>query len=108
MALTWYQAYMPEMGERTSSQARLTGSWGGYDDPIQIKLSLAFDVEENEFVQQRAIVRYVGSCWGVSVEYRDYQYGLYPTRDYRISIDFKGIGKFIELQGDFESGDQQL
>ncbi len=97
--LTWYQGYIPETGDRTSSQVRVSTGLGDPEHALRLQLGLNYDMERSEFVQQRAILRYTGSCWAVSVEYRDFSLGLYPTRDYRISIDFKGIGRFLEIRG---------
>jgi len=44
-------------------------------------------------------VNWEGSCWSISAEYRDLRLGLYPTRDYRIVIDLKGVGRLPEIKG---------
>ncbi len=99
VAATWYESYIAETGDRTSSQVRLTSGLGAPGGPVRVQLSLNYDIERSRFVQQRAVVRYTASCWAVAVEYRDFRFGTFPTRDYRISIDFKGIGRFLEIQG---------
>ena len=40
------------------------------------------------------------------MEYRDLRASAYPTRDYRITVDFKGIGKLLDIQGGFSSINQ--
>lgn len=97
--LTWYQGYVPETGDRLSSQARVSAGFGDPNKALRLQLGLSYDMERSEFVQQRVILRYTGSCWAVSVEYRDFSLGTYPSRDYRISVDFKGIGRFLEIRG---------
>ena len=41
----------------------------------------------------------VGERWGVTAEYRDLKLGLYPTRDFRIVIELKGVGSLPEIKG---------
>jgi len=101
--LTWYQAFAPTTGDRTSSQVRAAVGVGGHGTPVRLDLHVAYDIDKGEFLQQHAVVSYEGSCWGVSVEYRDLRASAYPTRDYRITIDFKGIGKLLEIQGGLSS-----
>lgn len=101
--LTWYQGFSPSTGDRTTSQVRTAVGWGGRGKPLRVDLHLAYDVERGEFLQQRAVVEYVGSCWGIAAEYRELRAAAFPTRDYRITIDFKGIGKLLEIQGGLSS-----
>ncbi len=101
--LTWYQGFTPSTGQRSSSQVRTAFGYGGRGKPFKFNLHLAYDIENQEFLQQRAVVEYEGSCWGIAVEYRDLRAAAFPTRDYRITIDFKGVGKLIEIQGGLSS-----
>lgn len=40
-----------------------------------------------------------GSCWSVAAEYRDVRLGIYPTQEYRIVIELKGVGALPEIKG---------
>ena len=97
--LTWYQGYQAESGERSSSQVRAAFGLHKAGFPLRLDAHLSYDLEQSSFQQQRVLLYYEGSCWGVQVEYRDLQLGLYPSRDYRITLDFKGIGRMFEIQG---------
>ncbi len=44
---------------------------------------------------------YKGRCWGVEVEYRDLRIGAYPSKDYRIVLDFRGLGRLLDITGGF-------
>jgi len=90
--LTWYQSFRPETGERASSQIRALFGFRKSGFPLRFDLHLAYDVEQQEFQQQRLRMYYQGSCWGVALEYRDLRVAAYPTRDYRITIDFSRSG----------------
>jgi hypothetical protein len=67
--------------------------------PLRANVHLAYDVERQEFQQQQIQLHYDGSCWGVSVEYRDLQLGAFPTQDWRIVVNLKGIGALPEIKG---------
>lgn len=101
--LTWYEAYAPTTGERASSQIRSAIGIGSRNGPFSMDLHLSYDVEKASFQQQRAQLRYRGSCWGLTVEYRDQQLGQFPSRDYRIIIDLKDVGQLFEIQGGLSS-----
>ncbi|MCP4895551.1 MAG: LPS-assembly protein LptD [bacterium] len=97
--ITWYESYSPQNGEKVSSQARTGFSVGGRGKPLRLDAHIGYDFQKKEFLQYRALVRYEGSCWGVTMEYRDLRFGTYPTRDYRVMVDFKGIGRLLEIKG---------
>jgi lipopolysaccharide assembly outer membrane protein LptD (OstA) len=100
--LTWYQTYDRTTGESSSSQIRTAFGLRG-DHRLTMDLHLSYDIEQGEFQQQRLRMRYAGSCWGISLEYRDQTIGLYPSRDYRIIIDLKDVGRLFEIQGGLNS-----
>lgn len=102
--ITWYDSYSPSTGEKVSSQARAGFSVGGRGKPLQLDAHVGYDFEKKEFLQYRAVLRYQGSCWGLTAEYRDMRFGTAPTRDYRVMIDFKGIGKLLEIKGGLDPG----
>ena len=99
MNLTWYQGYIPSTGERSSSQVRIATGLGRSGKPLRLDFHVSYDIESEELQQLRSILTYTADCWGITAEYRDLRFGLYPSRDYRISISFKGIGQMLEIQG---------
>lgn len=102
--LTWYNGYNSQSGERTSSQLRAAFQFRTADFPLRFDFHVGYDLEQSEIQQQRLRVYYQGSCWGVEVEYRDLRIGAYPSRDYRIMIDLKGLGRMLEIQGGLGDG----
>jgi LPS-assembly protein len=101
--LTWYQSYDRTTGESSSSQIRTAFGLRGSERRLNVDLHLSYNIEEKEFQQQRVRMHYAGSCWGISLEYRDQTIGLYPSRDYRIIIDLKDVGRLFEIQGGLNS-----
>ena len=67
--------------------------------PLSAALHVAYDVEQGEIQQQRYQIGWLGSCWSISAEYRDLKLGLYPTQDFRIVIELKGVGALPEIKG---------
>jgi LPS-assembly protein len=99
LRLTWYQSFLPRTGERTSSQIRSMISFRKPDFPLSAGVQLAFDIERSEIQQQQYRVNWQGSCWAIAAEYRDLRLGTFPTRDWRIIIDLKGVGRLPEIKG---------
>jgi LPS-assembly protein len=99
VSLTWYEGFNPISGDRLSSQVRTAVSFMKPSFPLTAGFHIAYDVEQQEIQQQRYQVGWRGSCWGISAEYRDLTLGLFPTRDFRIVIELKGVGSLPEIKG---------
>ncbi len=97
--LTWYAGFNPTTGDRLSSQLRTLINFQKPGFPFTAAVHIAYDVEQKEIQQQRYIAGWKGSCWSISAEYRDLRLGLYPTRDFRIVIELKGVGGLPEIKG---------
>lgn len=102
--LTWYDGYNSQTGDKVSSQVRTLLSFSKPGFPFTAALHVAYDVEKAELQQQRYQVGWEGSCWSISAEYRDLDIGLYPTRDFRIVIELKGVGGLPEIKGTLGGG----
>jgi LPS-assembly protein len=99
LSLTWYESYIPTSGDRASSQVRTLVNFLKPGFPLSATFHVAYDVEQGEFQQQRYQVGWQGSCWSIMGEYRDLQLGTFPTRDFRIVIELKGVGGLPEIKG---------
>jgi LPS-assembly protein len=104
LALTWYAGHNPLTGDRVSSQVRTLISFRKPNFPLSAQVHVAYDLEQAELQQQRFVLGWVGSCWSISAEYRDLKLGLFPTRDFRIVIELKGIGSLPEIKGSLGGG----
>ncbi len=100
---TWYQGYIPQTGKRTSSQIRTSFGFSGANRPLQLRVNLSYDAQQSKFLQQRIVARYQGSCWGLTLEYRDLEFANYPAKDVRISVDFKGLGRLLDIRTGLEN-----
>jgi LPS-assembly protein len=99
VSLTWYEGFNPISGDRLSSQVRTMVNFRKSNFPLSAGLHVAYDVEKAEIQQQSYQLGWFGSCWSISAEYRDLRIGLYPTRDFRIVIELKGVGSLPEIKG---------
>ena len=102
MNLTWYSSYDPATGSVSSSQTRVFVGYGPRVKPWRLESQIAYDIHQQKMLEQRLIMRWRGSCWSAFAEIRDYR-GPYQTRDYRIAIDFTGLGTFLDIRGGLES-----
>ena len=100
--LTWYSSYDPGTGSVSSSQTRISAGYGPQAKPWRLETQIAYDIHQQKMLEQRYIMRWRGSCWSAFAEIRDYR-GAYKTRDYRIAIDFTGLGTFLDIRGGLES-----
>ena len=104
LSLTWYDGYNSITGDKLSSQVRTMINFLKPGFPLSAAVHVAYDVENSELQQQRYQVGWKGSCWSVSAEYRDLRIGLYPTQDFRILFELKGIGGLPEIKGSLGGG----
>jgi hypothetical protein len=98
-SLTWYEGFNAVDGDRTSSQVRALVNFLKPSFPLSATVHVAYDIQNSELQQQRYQLGWKGSCWSIVAEYRDLKIGLYPTRDFRILIELKGIGGLPEIRG---------
>jgi LPS-assembly protein len=99
LSLTWYQGFSSLTGDRVSSQVRTLVDFRKPGFPLSAAFHIAYDIEQSEIQQQRYQVGWQGSCWGIAAEYRDLKLGQFPTRDFRIVIELKGVGSLPEIRG---------
>jgi LPS-assembly protein len=102
MNLTWYSSHDPSTGSVLSSQTRIFAGYGPAAKPWRVEMQLAYDIHQQKMLEQRYIMRWRGSCWSAFAEVRDYE-GAFSTRDYRIAIDFTGLGTFLDIRGGLDS-----
>ena len=102
MNLTWYSSYDSTSGNVVSSQTRIAAGYGPQNKPWRVETQLAYDIFQQKLLEQRYIMRWRGSCWSAFAEIRDYR-GPFQSRDYRIAIDFTGLGTFLDIRGGLDS-----
>jgi LPS-assembly protein len=101
--LTWYSSLNSVTGNVLSSQTRVFAAYQPRRSPWRIETQIAYDIHQQKMIEQRYIMRWKGSCWSAYAEVRDYSIVPYKTRDYRIAIDFTGLGTFLDIRGGLDS-----
>jgi LPS-assembly protein len=97
--LTWYTSINPINGAVLSSQTRAMLAYGPNEAKWRAEAQLAYDIHTGQMLEQRYAFRWRGSCWAVWAEVRDYTIVPNQTRDYRITIDFTGLGTLFDIRG---------
>jgi LPS-assembly protein len=97
--LTWYQSFRALDGDRLSSQVRSLIAFRKAGFPLDLSVQLAYNIIDDTFGDQRYGIKYQGSCWNISAQYRDTRIGAFPTREFLIVIGLKGVGALPEIKG---------
>jgi LPS-assembly protein len=97
--LTWYQSYFAPREERSSSQLRGLIAFRKAGFPFDASIQIAYDIHNDTIGDQRYGIKYQGSCWNISAQYRDTRIGAFPTREFLIVIGLKGVGALPEIKG---------
>ncbi len=97
--LTWYESYSPRTGNRFSSQVRSLVAFRKAGFPLDASFQIAYDIANDSLGDQRYMMNYQGSCWNISVQYRDTRIGAFPTREILVVIGLKGVGALPEIKG---------
>ena len=86
----------PAFAGSGSSQIRLNAGSFLVRDRIRADVQLNFDAKEGEFLEQRYLAGWTGSCYGFALQYRRYQVFGSPHGDslssYSIAISLKNVG----------------
>ena len=108
MGLTWFASFLsPGQTQGDSSQFRVSTGAPIWKDKLRTDLQINYDAKKNDFLEQRYLVSYNASCYGIAVEFRDFigfrATGVERVRDYTISINLQNVGTFVDLRGSLDS-----
>jgi LPS-assembly protein len=96
LRFTYFASFNPPgLTDAGSSQIRIdTGSWL-VKDRIRADVQLNFDAKNGEFLEQRYLSGWTGSCYGIALEYRRYFVGGLTDvnfSSYGIAVTLKNVG----------------
>jgi len=97
--LRYTTRYRPQDGETLSNQVRLAAGVVPLPGRLALRASVDYDIEASELQEQRYFVDYTSQCYGIRLEYRDFQAGQVQDTDYRIAFTLKNVGTFLDLTG---------
>jgi len=89
-------------GETLSDQLRLTGGVAVLPGRLGLRGSIDYDLELSELQEQRYFLDWTAQCYGLRLEYREFQIGPTPETDYRVAFTLKNVGTFLDLTGRIE------
>lgn len=106
-ALTWFANFPTRQTTFESSQFRVAGGVPLLNDRFRVAAQLNYDAERQEFLEQRFLIDFAGSCYSISLEYRDFdsytrQGTFRNNRDYILSVNLKNVGSFDVLRGSLD------
>lgn len=103
VGLTWFTRYLAETNTKTGDQIGLTGGLTLWPGRLRLDGQINYDLQNSLLQNDRLIVTYSGECWGLRVEYRDFQSLNFRQHDWRFAVTLKNIGNVL----DFGVGDTQ-
>jgi hypothetical protein len=59
-------------------------------------VQFSYDAERKDFLEQRYILGYFGSCWGIRGEYRDLTVPV-PTQEYVVAVSLQNVGTLFDF-----------
>ena len=66
---------------------------------LRLDVEANYDVGRGRMLEWRSLVTWEAPCFKILGEYRDLRIGAIPTRDYRIGLNLKNIGSFLDFTG---------
>lgn len=102
LGFTWFATFKdPRTNAGDSSQFRInTGSWI-WPEKLRTDIQLNYDAKQGQFLEQRYVLGYTGSCYGISVGARKYfvygAHGLESNWSADFSFSLKNLGTFGNL-----------
>lgn len=103
LGITWFTRTLADVGETIGNQVRLTGSIGLVPNKLRLTSQLNYDLEQGLLQQQRYILDFTGSCYGLRFEARDFTAGELRDTDFRLAVTLKNVGTFLDLTGGFSN-----
>ncbi|HEV8268830.1 MAG TPA: LPS assembly protein LptD, partial [Thermoanaerobaculia bacterium] len=58
-----------------------------------------YDLSEGRMLESRTLLTIEGSCFKILTEFRDLRIGATPSRDFRIALNLKNVGSFLDFTG---------
>ncbi|MDQ3282564.1 MAG: LPS assembly protein LptD [Acidobacteriota bacterium] len=78
--------------ESAASQIRLNAGSFIIKDRIRSDVQLNFDAKRGQFLEQRYLTGWTGSCYGVALEYRRYEVFRETLSSYGVAVTLKNVG----------------
>ena len=99
LGLTWFATFKdPHTGTGDSSQFRISTGTFLLRDRLRADILLNYDAKQEQFLEQRYILGWTGSCYGISLGPRRYltytSRGVQTDTAFEFSFSLKNVGSF--------------
>jgi hypothetical protein len=84
---------------RPSTQLRIGGGSAILPKNLRLDVEANYDVGQGRMLEWRSLLTWEASCFKILGEYRDLRIGAIPTKDFRIGLNLKNIGSFLDFTG---------
>ncbi|HVR40869.1 MAG TPA: LPS assembly protein LptD, partial [Thermoanaerobaculia bacterium] len=95
-SLTWFATFLqPGQTLGDTSQYRINTGSSLLKDRIRADVQLNFDAKEGTFLEQRYLLGWTGSCYGIAFEFRRFQVFVPDKRQrtsYGLAVTLKNVG----------------
>jgi len=95
--LTWFSRRNVETDESTSEQLRIGTGIDIVRNRLRWESQINYNVKNDLLQQQRHFLIYTGNCYGVRLEFTDFQSTNREDTDIRLAISLKNVGTFLDL-----------
>ncbi len=82
-----------------STQLRFGGGTAVVPKQLRVDLEANYDIAKGRMLEWRSLLTWEASCFKILGEYRDLRIGAVPTKDFRIGLNLKNIGSFLDFTG---------
>ena len=99
VGLTWFATFKdPHTGLGDSSQFRISTGAFLLRDKLRADVLLNYDAKQHQFLEQRYVFGWTGSCYGISIGPRRFlnytSRGVQPDLTWEFSFSLKNVGSF--------------
>jgi LPS-assembly protein len=101
LRLSWYRANYADPARVRRDQVRLFGGIQAFNRKVGLEVEWNYDLEDRNMVDQRYRARYYTQCCGFVIEYLRRDFLDNERREMRLTVDLRGIGKFLDLHQGF-------
>ncbi|MCG3192610.1 MAG: LPS-assembly protein LptD [Thermoanaerobaculia bacterium] len=87
----------PVGAPEASTQIRLLGGAQVIPRKLRLDIQGAYDLSQTKLLELRTLVTYQASCFKILFEFRDLRMGTTTSRDFRVGLNLKNIGSFLDF-----------
>ena len=97
VGLTWYTRRDVELGETRTQQVRAYTGIDLVPERLRWESQVNYNIVTDLLQQQRHFLIYTGNCYGLRLEFTDFQSTNRRDTDIRFAVSLKNVGTFLDL-----------